>query len=71
MAITVLSSRKAQSMVHALASTGRPLGIFPTGIVVAAWVPESIMHGVVVGAAEISRATDGINGRRRRASAAR
>jgi hypothetical protein len=29
------------------------------------------MHGVVVGAAEISRATDGIDGRRRRASAAR
>jgi hypothetical protein len=28
------------------------------------------MHGVVVGAAEISRATDGIDGRRRRASAA-
>ena len=24
---------------------------FPTGIVVAAWVPGSIMHGVVVGAA--------------------
>jgi hypothetical protein len=66
MAITVLSSGWPRRRFKHRRPPPRPLGIFPTGIVVAAWVPGSIMHGVVVGAAEISRATDGIDGRRRR-----